>query len=140
MKKESKIQIIIILLLIIVLGVLICFAITNNSSDNVGQNESESREQMGGPMGEPPDGMMGGNMGGNSSSVESNGATEITESKTLQSGEYTSENADQNSILVKGEIESTLEKVGLSVEHPTLIGFTKYKQNFISLIPPSLIS
>ena len=114
MKKEGKIQIIIILLLIIVLGVLIYFVITNNSSDNVVQNESESREQMGGPMGEPPDGMMGGNMGGNSASVESNGATEITESKTLQSGEYTSENANQNSILVKGEIEATLENIEVS--------------------------
>ena len=74
--------------------------------------------QGGGPGGTPPDGGQGGAPGGgpggsSSSSVSYSGATEVTSAQTLENGTYTSETADQNSLLI-----NTSEAV--TVTNPTV--------------------
>ena len=113
MKKESKILIAIIIILVIILVILSYFLIFKNSTEsnitnNPNLSEENNQERM--PMGDPPDGMPG----GSSTNVESKGATEITENKTLESGTYTSETSDENAILVKEKAEVTLENIEVS--------------------------
>ena len=98
MKKETIVQIIIVIILIIALGILCKVLIFNDNSNNNNNGQMQ--------MGEAP-----GGMGQNSSSVEATGATEITEDTTIESGSYSSETADQNAILVKGDVNAELSNI-----------------------------
>lgn len=95
MKKETIIQIVIILVLTIILGILCKFLIFNNLNENEQMQIDEKA----------------GNMGQTSSSVETSGATELTEDTTIESGSYSSETADENAILVNGDIDVNLSNI-----------------------------
>lgn len=100
MKKSTMIQIVIIIILIIILGVLIKFTV-----EAINENNMPQLSEMG-INGE------GGNMpGGNSSSIEYSGATEITEDVSISDGEYSSEKADENAVLLTGDINATLSNI-----------------------------
>ena len=103
MKKQTIIQIVIIIVLTIVLGILVKFTIDAINENNMPQMAKQGMEQ--------PNGDMPGQMGGNSSSVAYSGVKEITEDTTIESGEYSSEKADENAILVNGDIKATLSKI-----------------------------
>ena len=98
MKKGTIIQIIIIVVLIAILGAIIYFTIGKNNSE-------EQMTQQG----------LGGQMPGESSSsesVETSGATEITESTSITSGNYESTTADENALLINGDdIEVDLSNI-----------------------------
>ncbi|MBE5905978.1 MAG: hypothetical protein E7277_04170 [Lachnospiraceae bacterium] len=57
-----------------------------------------------------PDGQ-GGGPGQNSATVEANGATEITKSTKVSGKTYKSTTSDQNALLVKGDISTTLSNI-----------------------------
>ena len=103
MKKQTIIQIVIIIVLTIVLGILVKFTIDAINENNMPQMANQGMEQ--------PNGNMPGQMGGNSSSVTYSGVEEITEDTTIESGEYSSEKADENAILVNGDIKATLSNI-----------------------------
>ena len=106
MKKNTIIQIIIIIALAIILGILVKFTIDAINENNMSQMAEQGMEQ--------PNGNMQNQMGGNSSSVTYSGVQEITENITITSGEYSSETADENAILVSGDIDATLSNITVS--------------------------
>ena len=104
MKKGTIIQIVIIIVLVAVLAGLLYLTLGNNNSQEQGQ------------MGQGGPGQM---PGGSSSSetVESTGATVITDTQTLEGGTYTTSNSDESAILVEdgGDLtlnDATVEKSG----------------------------
>ena len=103
MKKSTIIQIAVIIVLAIILGVLIKFAIETINENNMPQM---AKQEMNGQGENMPN-----QMGGNSGSAEYSGVTEIVEDTTIESGEYSSEKADENAILVSGDIEATLSNI-----------------------------
>lgn len=103
MKKQTIIQIVIIIALAIILGILVKFTVDAINENNMPQMANQGTEQ--------PNGNMQGQMGGNSSSVTYSGAQEITEDTTIESGEYSSETSDENPILVSGDIDVTLSNI-----------------------------
>lgn len=103
MKKETIIQIVIIIALAIILGVLVKFTI-----DAIDENNMPQMNNMGMVQ---PGGNMQGQMGGSQTSVTYSGVEEITEDTTIESGEYSSEVADENAILVNGDIDVTLANI-----------------------------
>ena len=88
MKKQTVIQLLIILILLAILSVLSYRTVNIYKSDN----SSAKNTEMKAPGGE----MNGGN---NSQSVNAQGAFNVTDSQSL-SGEYTSTNSDESAILV----------------------------------------
>ena len=105
MKKQTVIQLLIILILLAILSVLSYKTVNVYKSDN----SSAKNTEMKGPGGE----MNGGN---NSQSVNAQGAFNVTDSQSL-SGEYTSTNSDESAILVSdgGSLElnnSQIKKSG----------------------------
>ena len=98
--KKTLIYSIIIIVLTIVLGVLWFFIIdtVNNSASNVD----------GGGMPE----MNGG--GGGNSSVSYSAVKEITVDENIEGGEFVSSNADENAILVSGNITANLSNIAVS--------------------------
>lgn len=103
MRKTTIIQIIIIIILVIILGILIKFTIDAINENNVPHVANQDVQQM---NGDPQ-----GNLDDKSSSIEYNGATEIVEDTTIESGEYSSETADENAILVNGDIDVDISNV-----------------------------
>ena len=103
MKKSTIIQIVIIIVLVGTLGILVKFTIEAINENSMPQMADQGMGQ--------PNGNMPGQMGGNSSSIEYSSVTEITEDTTIESGEYSSEKADENAILVSGDIEATLSNI-----------------------------
>lgn len=103
MKKNTIIQIIILIILAIILGILVKFTI-----EAINENSMPQMTNQG--MGQPGENMSG-QMGGDSSSIEYSGVTEITDDTTLENGEYTSEIADENAILVTGDIDAILSNI-----------------------------
>ena len=55
--------------------------------------------------------MMPNDMGGNNTNISYSGVTEILKDTEITSGEYTSSNADENAILVSGDINATIENI-----------------------------
>ena len=87
--KKTLIYIFIIIFLLVILGLLWYLIITNNGSSNTGNT--------------PP--------GINSSSVEYSAVKEITKDEDISRGEYKSTKADENAILISGNIKSTLSGI-----------------------------
>ena len=87
--KKTLSYVFIIVFLLVTLGLLWYLIITNNRSSNTGNT--------------PP--------GMNSSSVEYSAAKEITEDEDISRGEYKSTKADENAILISGNIKSTLSGI-----------------------------
>jgi len=88
MKKETKISILIIIALVIILSILIYFIVKEISN-------KESGPKMDGQM-------------DNNSSVEVNGATEITDDQTLDNQSYQSSNENENALLIQNGGNVTL--------------------------------
>lgn len=105
MKKSTIIQIVIIIIFVIILGILVRFTIEAINENNMPQMENQGMNGQGGSV--------PGQMGGMSSSIEYSGVTEITEDTTIENGEYSSEKADENAILVSGDIETTLSNISV---------------------------
>lgn len=103
MKKNTIIQIIIIVFLAIILGILVVYTI---NSTNQGNTQKKLNEGMSEQNGKIPT-----TMGESSSSIEYSGTTEITEDTKIESGEYSSEKSDQNGILVNGDIDAELSNI-----------------------------
>ena len=93
MKKQTTLQIILVIILTIVLGVLIY--ITINEINNKNQIEQKPNENN------------------NSESVQSSGATEITDTQTL-SDEYTTLKADESTIKTSNGGNLTLNKATIT--------------------------
>lgn len=89
--KKTLIYISIIVCLTLVLGVLWYLIISNNSNTNNSNNNAPGLN--------------------NNTSISYSGAKEITSDEDLTEGEYTSSTADQNSILVTGNIKSNLSNI-----------------------------
>ena len=87
--KKTLSYVFIIVFLLVTLGLLWYLIITNNKSSNTENT--------------PP--------GMNSSSVEYSAAKEITEDEDISRGEYESTKADENAILISGNIKSTLSGI-----------------------------
>jgi hypothetical protein len=103
MKKSTIIQIIIIIVLAIILGVLLKFTI-----DAINENNSPQIGNQG--MGQQ-DGNMPGQMGDSASSITYSSDTEITEDATIESGEYSSDTADENALSVSGDIDVSVSNI-----------------------------
>ena len=103
MKKNTIIQIIIIVFLAIILGILVVYTINSTSQGNTQKKLNEGMSEQNGKM--PT------TMGESSSSIEYSGTTEITEDTKIESGEYSSEKSDQNGILVNGDIDAELSNI-----------------------------
>ncbi len=102
MKKNSIIQIIIIVLLVIILGILLKFTI-----DAINENNMMNNQEM-----QKPNGEMQGGMGNtNSSSISYSASKEITDDSTIEDGEYSSENADENALLINGDIDVAISNI-----------------------------
>ena len=93
--KKILLYIIIIMVLVIILGVL-WFLIINSTNNNSNSNTSNNKN---GP------GM------NNSSSTSYSSVKEISKDEDVTSGEYISTNADENVILVSGDVESTISGI-----------------------------
>ena len=93
--KKNILYIIIIMVLVIILGVL-WFLIINSTNNNSNSNTSNNKN---GP------GM------NNSSSTSYSSVKEISKDEDVTSGEYISTNADENVILVSGDVESTISGI-----------------------------
>ena len=105
MKKNTIIQIIVIIVLAAVLCVLVKFTIDAINENNSSQMPIQGMEQ--------PNGDMQQQMGGNSNSATYSGAEEITEDTTIEDGEYTSETSDENAILVNGDIDVAISNISV---------------------------
>ncbi len=100
MKKNTIIEIIIIIVLIAILAVLTILTI-----DAINP-QTEMQDMM-----SEPNGDMEGGMSENTTSTDYTGVTEITEDTTITEGEYSSETADENAILVDGDIDVSLSNI-----------------------------
>lgn len=104
MKKSTIIQIVIIIALIIILSLLVKFTINAINENSVPQMvEQNGNNGQGGSMPSPTS--------GNSSSVQYTGVTQITEDTTINSGEYSSETADENALLASGDIDAEISNI-----------------------------
>lgn len=114
MKRNTIIQIVIIIILVVILGIVIKFTVdainenntvSENSNKSAGENTEQQKENIQGGMNDK------------SNSTSYSGVEEITSDTTLNSGEYSSESSDENAILVDGDIDvtisnSTINKTG----------------------------
>lgn len=91
MKKHTIIKIIIIIILTAILGVLIKYTIEEINKNNV---PLMVKQEINGQLSQKNE---------NSSLIEYSSVTEITQSTTIEKGEYSSEKADENAILITGE-------------------------------------
>lgn len=105
MKKNTIIQIIIIIVLAIILGVLVKFTI-----DAINENNEPQMINKGMNM---QDGTIPGQMGEISSSIRYSGVTEIAEDTIIENGEYSSEKADENAILVSENIDVKISNISV---------------------------
>ena len=93
--------------------------VSNNSErpEMMQMNGDGQKGEQPGSMGEPPEkpnGKNGEQPPTKSSTIEYSGATEITEAATIETKEYLSEKADENAILVSGDIEATLSNISVN--------------------------
>ena len=94
--KDKKIlwYVITIILLVAILGILWFLIISENNKSN----NSESKNNMDPGM-------------NNNSKVTYSAVKEITKDETIKSGEYKSSNADENAILVSGDVNTSLSGI-----------------------------
>jgi hypothetical protein len=105
MKKTTIIQIIVIVVLAIILGVLLKFTVTAINENN---SPKMANQGMGKQAGMP------GQTDGNSSTTTYSSENEITEDTTIETGNYSSENADENALLINGDIEANISNITVS--------------------------
>ena len=101
MKKSTIIELIIILVLAIILGVLVKFTLETINQNNILKMPNQSMGQLG----EMPV------QNGMNSNVTYTASKEITDDSVINSEEYSSEKADENALLVNGNIEATISNV-----------------------------
>ena len=89
--KKTLIYIIIIVSLVLILGMLWYLIISNNTSNNSSNNNGPGMN--------------------NNSETSYSAVKEITENENIASGEYKSSNADENAILIRGNIKSTISDI-----------------------------
>ena len=89
--KKTLTYIIIIVVLVIILGVMWYIIISDNNTNNNSNNTLPGMN--------------------NNSQTTYSGVKEITSNEDITSGEYKSSNADENAILVTGNIKSTLSNI-----------------------------
>lgn len=104
MKKETIIQLFIILILIIIFGVLLGFTI-----DSINKNKLSQMQTM-----DKPSGSMSGQMGSSSSSITYSSAKEINGDTSIDNGEYSSQKEDENALLVNGKIDVEISNIEVS--------------------------
>lgn len=99
MKKQTTLQIVLVIILTIVLGVLVYITINeiNNKNQIGNMNQMEQKP----------------NENNNSESVQSSGATEITDTQTL-SNEYTTSKSDESTIKTSDGGNLTLDKATIT--------------------------
>ena len=97
-KKQTLTYIITIVVLVAILSVLWILIINNTNNNN--SNNSNSSNNNGGP-----------GMNNNSSSATYSATKEITKDETITSGEYKSTNADENAILVSGDVNASISNI-----------------------------
>lgn len=102
-KRTFIISIAVILALNIILAGLIILAVKQNTNSSVGATDTTSSTEQAEPGGTPP-GMSSGN-------VSYSAASEITETSTVSKKTYKSETADENALLVSGDIEVTASDI-----------------------------
>ncbi len=105
MKKSTIIQVVIIIVLAVILGVLVKFTIDTINANRMPQM---SNQEMNGKNGN-----MQGQMSGNSSEIEYSSVTEIIENAMIENGEYSSEKADENAVLVTGNIDVIISNISV---------------------------
>ena len=89
--KKTLIYIIVIVSLVLILGMLWYLIISSNTSNNSSNNNRPGMN--------------------NNSETSYSAVKEITENENIASGEYKSSNADENAILIRGNIKSTLSNI-----------------------------
>ena len=89
--KKTLIYIIVIVSLVLILGMLWYLIISSNTSNNSSNNNRPGMN--------------------NNSETSYSAVKEITENENIASGEYKSSNADENTILIRGNIKSTLSNI-----------------------------
>lgn len=87
MKKNDIIKIVIIVVLTVILGVLVKLTVDAINDNNSNQMQGGMPNQM------------------QSADIEYSGVTEITDSISITQGDYSSENADENALLINGDID-----------------------------------
>ena len=102
MKNNTIIYIVIIIVLTIILGVFWYLIINNNSSSKSNSNSNSSSNNS--------------NMHNNSksnSSITYSSSKEINKDEEISEGSFSSSKADENAILVTGNIKSTLSNISV---------------------------
>lgn len=98
MKKETRIEVIIVVVLTIILGILIVLTVKSiNAGNKINDNF-----------------MNNGPGGGQSANISYSAKNEITEDTTINSGDYTSSTADENSLGVYGNITANLSNINVT--------------------------
>lgn len=105
MKKRTLIQIIIIIALIIILGILLKFTIDAINENNSTQIKNQEIEKTNGEM--------PGKISSNSSSVIYSASKEINEDTTIENENYSSEKADENAVLINGNIDAKISNTNI---------------------------
>lgn len=99
MKKKTLTEIAII----IVLTAILCLLIKFINEENLSQTSSQGREESNGSM---PN-----QMNNNSSSIIYSAEKEINEDTTIENEEYSSKKSDEDTILISGNVKSTLSNI-----------------------------
>lgn len=92
--KKTIWYVIIIVVLVTILGVLWFLMISGNNSSNNSGNQRSSQPGM-----------------NNNSNTTYSATKEITKDETITSGEYKSSNADENAILVSGDVNASISNI-----------------------------
>ena len=93
--KKTLSYVIIIIVLVVILGVLWFLMVSENNNSNNSSNNQENNQP----------GM------NNNSNTTYSGVKEITKDETITSGEYKSSNADENAILVSGDVNASISNI-----------------------------
>jgi len=92
--KKTLCYVIIIIVLIAILGVLWFLMVSGNNNSNNSNNQGNNQPGM-----------------NNNSNTTYSGVKEITKDETITSGEYKSSNADENAILVSGDVTASISNI-----------------------------
>lgn len=98
MKKQTKREIVIIVILTIILGTLIVLTVKSINGGNQANNNFMKDNQG----------------GGQSNNISYSAKNEITENTTITTGDYTSSTADENSLGVLGNINVNLSNINVT--------------------------
>ena len=92
--KNTLWYVIIIIVLVAILGVLWFLMVSGNNKSNNSNNQGNNQPGM-----------------NNNSNTSYSGVKEITKDETITSGEYKSSNADENAILVSGDVNASISNI-----------------------------